>query len=237
MEEKSKQIYLLIFLVFILILLNYNFLNKKTEEFLDIKDFAKVDRVIDGDTIVIGNSTSVRLLGINTPERGEFFYSEAKEFLESFVLNKTILLEYGKNRYDKYGRTLAYLYINSENVNLKLVENGFANYYFYDGRDKYSDSFEEAWKKCVERNINLCKASINPCSSCIKIKYSGIINSCNLNCNVDGWEIKGEGRKKFLFNGILKPDEEIKFELDLTNSGGSLFLRDGEGKLVEWKSY
>ena len=45
---------------------------------------ARVRRVIDGDTIV-AESRSIRLLGINTPERGEEYYLEAKEFLEDYL--------------------------------------------------------------------------------------------------------------------------------------------------------
>jgi len=44
--------------------------------------------------------------------------------------------------------------------------------------------------------------------------------------------IREEGRDKFVFNGVLRPNEEKSFDLDLENSGGSLFLWDGDGGLV-----
>ena len=72
--NKKKQIFLIIFLVIILFTINYPFLDKKLENFLTDYETEIVERVIDGDTIVIDGS-SVRLLGINTPERGEIYYS------------------------------------------------------------------------------------------------------------------------------------------------------------------
>ena len=40
-----------------------------------------------------------------------------------------------------------------------MVENGFANYYFYSGKDKYSDDLLEAWNKCIQNDVNLCEKS------------------------------------------------------------------------------
>ena len=40
-----------------------------------------VKRAIDGDTIELEDSTRVRLLGINSPEEGECYYKESKNFL------------------------------------------------------------------------------------------------------------------------------------------------------------
>ena len=109
----KKQIFLIILLVIVLFIINYSFLDSKLENFLTDSETEIVERVIDGDTIVI-NKTSVRFLGINTPERGEIYYSEAKEFLEEIVLNKTIKLEFGKEKYDLYKRILAYVFLREK---------------------------------------------------------------------------------------------------------------------------
>ena len=79
----------------------------------------KVTGIIDGDTIVVENE-SVRLIGINSPERGEDFYEEAKKFLEDLILGEEVELEI--NGKDKYYRLLAYVYFGNENVNIELVE-------------------------------------------------------------------------------------------------------------------
>jgi|TARA_Y100000310_G_scaffold246466_1_gene251769 hypothetical protein len=236
--RKNKEAILLVILMVLLFSVNYSFLNEKLEGFLTNQDSVFIERIIDGDTVEIENKTSIRLLGINSPERGEVYYLEAKEFLEDLILNETVTLEYVGERQDKYGRTLAYIYINKENVNLKLVEEGLANYYFYSGKDIHSDDLMNAWDSCIENNKNLCEKSIDVCKSCISISQNKIVNECDFDCDITDWQIKGEGRKKFIFpDGILEQGEEASFELELTNTGDTLFLRDGEGKLVLWEGY
>ncbi|MEK6842779.1 MAG: thermonuclease family protein, partial [Nanoarchaeota archaeon] len=238
--------------------MDYPFLDKAVTGFLVNYETVHVSRIIDGDTI-IGNNESIRLLGINTPERGEKYYSEAKEFLESLILNKTVQLKFGKDKKDRYNRTLAYIFLGNKNINLEIVENGFANYYFPEGKDAYHKSFQEVWKRCLEKEINLCEISVNPCSQCIELKELNVKsqeiifhNKCAFQCDLTNWEIKDEGRKKFVFpdfvlNGndkiTIKVGEgtnnnEILFWKDetyvWTKTGDTLFLRDEEGKLVLW---
>src|SRR3989344_5970003 len=113
MNSRKKQIQLLFLLILILFAINYNFIDRTLENFLETKETAFVSRVIDGDTIevLIGEKKeSVRLLGINTPERGEVLYEEAKKFLEELSLNKSVRLEFGRDKYDRYNRTLAYVF-------------------------------------------------------------------------------------------------------------------------------
>ena len=98
--KRKKEIILLCVLVFLLFVLNYNFVDNAIVKFLDESETAVVERIIDGDTIVVGNDTHVRLLGINTPEKGEKYYNEAKGFLEMIILNKTIELKFGRKKYD-----------------------------------------------------------------------------------------------------------------------------------------
>lgn len=236
MTIKQKDVLVLVLLIIVLVAVNYGWLDDSLSNFLNTGEQVHVDRIIDGDTIE-SNSTSIRLLGINTPERGEYFYEEAKEFLENEILNKTVALKYTKERYDKYQRVLAYVFLDNTNINLKLVENGYANYYFPSGKDKYYNQFQNAWDDCIEKEINLCKPSTHVCSQCISININSITNNCNFECNIINWEIKEEGRNKFIFNETLQPNKEAGFELDLTDFGKSLFLRDKEGMLVVWESY
>ena len=116
------------------------------------------------------NKSHVRLLGINSPEKGELYYDEAEKFLEGLILNKTIKLEKGREDKDKYGRLLRYIFINDKNINLKIVEEGLANFYFPSGKDVYYESFKEAWENCLKGNKNLCKKSVDKCSYCIELK-------------------------------------------------------------------
>ncbi len=119
-----------------------------------------VTKVIDGDTIVI-NGESVRLLGMDTPERGEKCYSESTQRLKELVLNKDVLLESDVTDKDQYKRLLRYVFIeeNGErtNVNILLVQEGFATARFYEDR-KYRNEILVAEKEARENNIG-CKWS------------------------------------------------------------------------------
>jgi len=248
--ENKREILLLVFLVVILISVNYRFVDNFLVENFDSssKEIVLVERVVDGDTVVV-NGSSFRLLGINTPEKGEEYYSEAKEFLEDLVLNKTILVE--KHGQDRYYRELVYLFEvgSGENINLKVVREGLGNYYFPSGKDRYFDVFLEAWRNCIFKSKNLCARSLDVCSNCIVLKYwdfseDEIIfeNLCDFDCDLSGWDLKDEGRKHFVFEDfVLRGFEEVKISAGdfgesyvWTYSGDSFFLRDSEGNLVLW---
>lgn len=258
--DKKREIFLLVFLIILLIGINYRFIDSQVTDFLDESDYATVERIIDGDTIVVDNDTHVRLLGINTPEKGELYYSEAKEFLNMVAINKTVLLKYGNEKYDKYGRVLAYVFIEDANVNKEMVDEGYANFYFPSGKDIYYNSFVNAWKHCLTNNKFLCEKSEDECASCIELKELNVknqsvilYNNCSFDCNLAGWDIKDEGRKKLIFPDFILNSKEYvsvivgnKSNTDSilywkgedyvwTSTGDTLFLRDDKGKLVLWR--
>lgn len=78
--------------------------------------------VEDGDTFELGEGQRVRLLGVNAPERGEEKYVEAKNYLGDVVLNKQVWLEYDRYQDDKFGRILAWVWINCETENPKFED-------------------------------------------------------------------------------------------------------------------
>lgn len=99
-------------------------------------EHAVVNRVIDGDTIDVtldGEKTRVRLLNIDTPEIGrngrpsECLAEEAKEYLEGRLLQGTeVTLEYDEEKTDKYGRTLAGVFLGGDLVNADIAAEGLA---------------------------------------------------------------------------------------------------------------
>lgn len=246
--KKLEYIIFLVVLVLVFLVANYSSFDGWVIENVANEEYIQVERVIDGDTVVV-NGTSVRMLGINTPERGEKYYAEAKAYTESLVLNKTIRIERrGKDRYD---RELAYLFYNSENLNAKIVEKGYANYYFPDGHDNYFSVFEKAWERCIERNENLCEKSLSKCAECVVLHKFGpdenviFYNSCDFNCDLEGWSIKDEGRKTFVFpDFVLKSKYQVEITSEdfnetyvWTNTGDTMFLRDDRGGLILWENY
>jgi micrococcal nuclease len=89
---------------------------------------AEVDRVIDGDTLVIrveGGTITVRLYGVNTPERGEACFGEATERLTELAGSHVQLLPDERDA-DRFGRWLRYVYTtDAVLIDEALVAEGF----------------------------------------------------------------------------------------------------------------
>jgi endonuclease YncB( thermonuclease family) len=92
-----------------------------------------VSRIIDGDTFVSANAT-IRLFGVDTPERGEPCYEEAKHRLWELA-DESVRVQYGPRREDQYGRILLYIYtFDGESIDEMLVREGLARAWTQDGQ-------------------------------------------------------------------------------------------------------
>jgi endonuclease YncB( thermonuclease family) len=257
--QNMKYKILLCVVILVFIALNYTPLNSFVVKNISPESIITLSRVIDGDTVVDENKIHYRLLGINTPEKGEYLYDEATKFTKENSLNKSLRIETrGK---DLYGRELAYLYDKERNINLEIVKAGYANTYFPEGKDIHYAEFASAWEECLRKNVNLCERSLDRCASCIQLKEwdfdnqkVDLYNACNFDCNLNKWRIKDEGRKNFIFgNFTLKSGESVYvivgnktdtkntfywkgYSYVWTYSGDSLFLRDADWKLVLWRT-
>lgn len=123
-------------------------------------------RIIDGDTIKViynGKEQNLRYLLIDTPELNH--KQQGKQpFAEEATKRNDELLKSGKleiefdigEREDKYGRLLAYVYIDGKSVQQKLVEEGLARVaYIYPPNTKHLDPFKEAEKKAQQAGIGI----------------------------------------------------------------------------------
>ena len=126
----------------------------------------QVVRVIDGDTIqvccVFGDRVKVRYIGIDTPEthhpmRGvEPYGMEAAEANRKLVDGKTVRLEFDVQQFDKYGSTLAYVYLEDDTfVNAWLVEHGYAMVMTVPPNVKYQDLFLRLQREAREERRGL----------------------------------------------------------------------------------
>ncbi|MCU0575703.1 MAG: thermonuclease family protein [Desulfobacterota bacterium] len=94
-----------------------------------------VSQVFDGDTICLDDGSKVRLIGVDAPEvdspysKLEPFGLESKAWLASFVLKKQVRVSLGDPPKDKYGRTLAYVYVDDVLVNGRMIREGWARAY------------------------------------------------------------------------------------------------------------
>lgn len=121
----------------------------------DVKGIrAVVVRVVDGDTFVArmanGKEERVRMILVDTPETKhprlgvQPFGPEASSFTKSQLTGKTVTLEFDVQERDKYGRLLAYVWLNHQNYNKLLIEKGLARVAVFPPNTKYVDEFRAA---------------------------------------------------------------------------------------------
>lgn len=107
-------------------------------------------RVVDGDTIRVmwhGENLSVRLLGIDAPERGHAGGPESTECLRTLLAGSdTVDLEFENEspRRDSLGRLLAYVWRGDMLLNLEMVRRGRAGLYKGGGKGKHGDALRIA---------------------------------------------------------------------------------------------
>ncbi len=108
-----------------------------------------VERVVDGDTIVLVGVGKVRLLGVDTPETKDprkpvqYFGKEASAFTKKLLEGKKVRLEGEPNKVDFFKRTLAYVYLEDGTfANQLIIEQGYGHAY-----TKYPFSRMEAFRK------------------------------------------------------------------------------------------
>ncbi len=117
---------------------------------------AVVTRVSDGDTIQVrfpgGSVRRVRLIGVDTPERGDrnednrFWAEMATRFAVQNFLDRSVRLTYDLEEEDKYGRLLAFVSAEASGTfNETLIREGYsAAYLRFPFRRDYREAFKRA---------------------------------------------------------------------------------------------
>lgn len=125
-------------------------------------NFYKVSSVIDGDTIQVainGEKTTLRLIGIDTPETVDprkpvqCFGKEASAKAKSLLSGKSVRLESDptQGERDKYQRLLRYVFLeDGTNFNKLMINEGYAHEYTYNIPYKYQSEFKQAQKEAGE---------------------------------------------------------------------------------------
>jgi micrococcal nuclease len=116
---------------------------------------ARVAQVIDGDTVVLASGAHLRYIGIDAPEvrrrvAGRWiedpqpFSEAATRENRRLVEGRTVRLEFDAERTDRYGRTLAYVFVDDVFVNATLVEMGLARARAYPPNTRLQDRLKAA---------------------------------------------------------------------------------------------
>ena len=135
-----------------------------------------ITKIVDGDTIDVdknNTTTKVRLLGINTPESVdprravECYGIESSKYISDLASGAYVYMETddSQSKYDKYGRLLAYVYMqDGQMINRKMIAEGYAYEYTYDKAYKYQKDFKalQSYAKLENRGLwaaNTCNGS------------------------------------------------------------------------------
>jgi len=145
----------------------------KTYDYTDIY----IRRVIDGDTIQLESGERVRLIGIDTPEMHESdkLYRDSQrsgedikvikelgqrayQFTKKLVEGKRVSLEFDVEKYDRYNRLLAYVYLKDGTfVNAEIVKQGYASLLTIPPNVRYADLFTKFYREARENKRGLWK--------------------------------------------------------------------------------
>jgi micrococcal nuclease len=125
---------------------------------------ARVVRVVDGDTVVLGGVGKSRLIGVDTPEvygGTECYGREASGFARRVLPAGTrVWYVLGRERFDRYRRALVYLWLaDGRSFNAMLVAEGYAQPLTIPPNDDHAARFVRLSRQARERSRGLWAAS------------------------------------------------------------------------------
>ena len=150
--------------------------NESNQEKIENRDVCKVLSVYDGDTFACDLNQNgkidkpkeqVRMVGIDTPEmhysnknktgEDEPGAKAASEFTQQLLKGHKVFIERDLRPQDKYGRTLAYVYLEnqSKSVNEQLLAKGLATHFFIPPNMRYESEFLEAETDAQNKQLGL----------------------------------------------------------------------------------
>lgn len=125
----------------------------------------KVAIVVDGDTIQLADGRVIRYIGIDAPEidhlthQAEAFGYASLAANRKLVENRRVRLENDRERTDRYGRWLAYVFDSrGRHVNQQLLEKGLAHVLYAPPNSRYWDNFLAAQRKAMKQKIGLWRS-------------------------------------------------------------------------------
>lgn len=210
-----------------------------------------VARVIDGDTIKLSSGEKVRLLNIDTPERGQHYWRESTARMKALAENMSVFLEADKTNRDRYGRLLRYVYCNESMLNIVMVREGYGCAYYIPPDDRHYKEIIEAEAYAKAHKLGIWQFENITDAFCVWVyemkpdpkgrdeenlngEYVVFRNSCTRAVNMTGWKVSGE-RGSFTFPDFIL---QSKKTVSLHTGSGANNVTDvywGSSKPV-WKN-
>jgi micrococcal nuclease len=194
---------------------------------------ATVTWIEDGDTVMVddeGSETTVRLIGVNAPEKDECFYQESTSHLIDTLEGSTVGVD--DLGLDQFGRTLAYLWAGNTLVNLDLVAGGWAIATTPGDTESHGSEILQAESQAVEASAGLWAADAcgpreeipemiisvisdpsGPDEKRLKAESVSLVNSGPGPIDLSGWMLRDESsvnRYRFSPGTMIEPQQTIE---------------------------
>lgn len=215
----------------------------------NVETLYEVKSVLDGDTIKIeydGKETSVRFIGVNTPEtidprsEVECFGQEASDYLKGLLTRKKVKIEADPSQSDrdKYDRLLRYVYLDGEDVGYKIISNGYGYEYTYNTPYVKQEIYKNAQDAADKNRIglwaeNACRVvdgNTDSDSDANTITNTQNTDSNSADCNIKG-NINYNGEKIYHIPG-QKYYNSTKID---TEYGERWFCSEEEAQAAGWR--
>lgn len=179
---------------------------------------ARVEKVIDGDTIDLDDGTRIRLIGINTPELEQPYYEEATQFTRSLLEGREVGLEFDIEQTDQFDRTLAYVWVGDQLANYAIVRAGWANGLSIQPNVKYEVYLEQAQEKAAAEGAGIWQRSQaalaidfvqydppGPDEEKMNEEYVRLYNNGTVEINIVGFTVGDDSRNTYTFKDLMVP--------------------------------
>jgi len=214
----KRKITLLVLAVLVLVVFAFQQTEYTGLVIQDDLEHATVVRVIDGDTVVLDDGRTVRFLGIDTPEKGQYYSQQATDWLVDRVEGKEVRLESGQEDKDKYDRYLRYVYVGNSNMNLELLEGGFATAYVFE-EDAHTEDIYQAEMHAKQKQIGIWTMKLDDafCIGIYQFRYNAygndnenlngeyviFRNKCTYPVDVTGWTVQDSRETAYMFGELI----------------------------------
>jgi endonuclease YncB( thermonuclease family) len=198
--------------------------------------YVVITKVIDGDTIITKDGKHIRYIGINAPEVGQPFASEAAMLNKQLVLGKKVRVTFDSQNKDKYGRVLGYVFSGKTLVNVEIVRNGLAFSEPIAPNISYQKEILQAEQlaksRCTGVWQSYCQGGMKNCVKIAAIHFDAVGNdTANLN---DEWVLlQNTCEQKIALYGWIIKDSSASHTYTFGNSNlashASLKLHSGCG--------